>query len=302
MRTFAIIIFVFLGPLLANACSYVKADFTWKTQSSDLIIKGKVQKVNREGVKPKTATAIVEIQSLIKGDYKNKSIEIQIDLTNHCPGPAKYVEGDTVITFLKNNSTGDVYISNGAFHGVESFQHESIRQLYEKRITELVRIQKITSDRKRKKEITKWAISCARNKETRHIAAEEFSRIGFNYKYNEKEKWYKREKHSRLTIKQKKELRKILFSIQDFKWNDSVLLESITRKTDKKLIDLALLHLENHDKNKRTWYKEVNLMTSIVKITRRKDLKLILDQINKISIYSKDLKLKTLTDEFINKV
>ena len=217
MKNLMIIIIVFFSILKSNACSYVTGSFKWKTQSSELIIKGKVLRVYKYGEKLKTAIALLELKTLLKGEYKNKTIEIQIDLTRTCPGPAKYVEGDTVITFLNKISKGDGYITNGYFHGVKSFDKESVRELYENRIIELVEIQKKSSAKPITKELIKWAIKCAKHEETRYIASEEFHFIGFYYRYDKKKKRYTKEKHARLTRNQKKEIRELLLSIEDFK-------------------------------------------------------------------------------------
>ncbi len=110
--------------------------------------------------------ATILISSRIKGAEKGSSIEVYYSLHIHCPAPARYETGKTVLAFLAARRKGDGYQTCSRSYGTKYLTKEELDN-YLKSINALRQILEIKNEKERLEKMVEWMVRCVENKDTR---------------------------------------------------------------------------------------------------------------------------------------
>lgn len=258
-------------------CTYTTTTFASKTYFSDLVIKCIMQAKETTSKNSNKTITVLEILKVYKGNNRAKQIKVKGDLSRISSLPTKYFIGDTAIVFLNKESKPNLYSIYGSSECVKTFTTNQSFLSTEARLIELVKIQSRPFSRKKIKSMKKWALRCFHNKETRYIAAEEFSKKGFYYYRHEKKQKYLPRRNAKLNRREKKYIRTKLHEIKDYYYFDEIFINLIAKKKDKDLTKIVLQSLENYHQ-KYIYHEE---LTSMKWIVSNSEIKSIWNEIEK---------------------
>ncbi len=243
--------------------------------------------------------AILVIRDILKGKIEKDTIKVPFYPSITCPAPPQYTKGTRVLAFLYKKE--DKFLTNALSYGAKTLNQQEY-QIYKKRISEFQHILTIKNQRRRIKKTTNWLVSCTINKTTHWEGIYELSPKSHFISFYEQKK-DTTEQNFKLNARQKRKLRKILFTIKDLTNSDVGLIDLVMKKNDHKLLNLLIQHLEKTD-IENIWWNKGFIMTRIAQLSNRDDLKKIIQKIEAIA-YVEDKwekKVNNLLKEFLQKM
>ena len=179
--------------------------------------------------------ATIKILEMIKGRYDKTSIVVKNDLPGMiCPVPIIYSDSTYSITFLYRSDTTYYPISR------RQLTLEGVNY-YKKCINELLEIQKITDRIAYKDSLIEWLIRCSQNRLTKWdgiIELSEFSLLEDDY-MDPKTTPPLRYSYQ-LNAKHKKQIKEILFNLDEFTYNDIGYVDILIKDYPKEIYDFVL--------------------------------------------------------------
>lgn len=240
---------------------------------SKYIVYAKVAKIEKV-VSEKSwqnSIATLEIEELLQGEIKSKTIEVNFTPNMMCPAPAVYIEGRFVLAFL--DKTKNAYSTHALSYGTKYFDSNKYT-IYKNRILEYQCIHELDNEEVKYKESLEWMIKCIMDSSTRQEGISELDsnkNLGFEKEYNDGIKL-------RLNPEQKSKLRTELFTAQQLNYRDYQLIPFLIEDNDVELQELLFNEL-NSAKNQRIAYPASAIMTWLAEMTNRAYLKKLVAEI-----------------------
>lgn len=152
------------------------------THRSELIITAKVEKVTlieRENGHS-TGTARLNILSVVKGTVESQSIDLFYSPDIVCPEPPHYVEGATVLAFLRRFQGGSGYFVVGDSFGVKSLTDREI-EAHLASIRELFKIEEDADQNAGLRRLVEWILRRAEDPANSWEGAFDLRQLHYRY-------------------------------------------------------------------------------------------------------------------------
>jgi len=152
------------------------------THRSELIITAKVEKVTlikRENVYS-TGIARLNILSVVKGTEESQSIDLSYSPDFACPTPPRFVEGATMLVFLRRFQVDQGYSVVGDSYGAKSLTDGEI-QVYLANIRELFEIEKEADPNTGLKRLVEWILRRAKDPATEWEGPFDLRQLHYRY-------------------------------------------------------------------------------------------------------------------------
>lgn len=250
-----------------------------------------------------TSYALLRVEKQLQGHPVPDTITVYYTAGMICPTPARYTEGDRIITFLdKNPNEKNSYLTHALSYGVKSFSNEENRNIYVSRILEMQKIQTISKPAKKHEEIINWLIKCASNPVTRWEGVYELSPESDFMSYYDDDKSMK--KSVFLNTAQKELLFESFTSVDKPDPTDLYMVDIIAGVNDGVLLTRLKSSLVNAEPEDN-WESSI-MMIYIVRLTDNRELEAIEKKFTK-SLHSnppdgKEPPSRQLYKDFIKKM
>lgn len=242
-------------------------------------------------------TTQMEVVEIINGhlDVTNFSIGISGSVTSRLSDSETY--GQLAMVFLKPAWKGDGFHAYPYSEGFKLLDEEGMTT-YRQRVKEMQAILQLQDEKRRNELTVDWLIKCVKNPVTRWEGVQDLSPYSsFMSSYDPDKQEMVR--NIELTTAQKKELRTMVFSIDQIQHDDTGIIDLVTMEKDPEMLNFLVVHLKKAVKEK--YWAQNYLMYRIGKLSGRSDLQGIFEEIQQLDYNDeRDEKYEKLAQEFVH--
>ncbi len=235
--------------------------------------------------------ATLSIQEVIEGRIKKDTIHLFFDCFDDLDPNKGYREGEKVLVFFNEVKQGkDKFYTNGDnYYGLRTIKEAELKS-YKKRIVEAQNILRLEDAKEVTRQTIDWLITCVldtnKNLQLEGLLGLEAMDV-------------------QISDDQKERIRNIFFKTNDFSSKNLRFISFATKRNDTELSNFFVKKLKKVDTpqlekmNDEEHYVMMGMMQMIFEVTKREDLKQIVEELNSFPPKNRIIELMT---EFIKKV
>lgn len=235
--------------------------------------------------------AIIEIQEVLQGVLKTKTVKVYFASGLICPAPGTFDKDETVLAFIDKKEKSDGYSVHALSYGVRHGLSPSGYQLIKTRVKEMQDILKMGDKEELDAAVLDWLVTCSEYKVTRWDGVYELLPESDFMSYYDRDGDANR-KDIYLSGDQRKRIFNTVIRLDTLEYDELGLVDMATGIDDAALLSVLKKGLLLTD-TVYLWEAD-GIMRRIVRLTQHKELDDIYSRFKKLDAFNNDVKAEKL--------